>query len=518
MIGPATSLGDLLGLLYKEGKRRLLLVTALFSGSAILALVVGMNLPKKWDAYAVLQVDNTNIIKPLMEGRAVATSAVEQTAIVTQVVLSKKTMREMLLFGGWLRPPPAPQLDPREEQRLLDKLRAAIKIDAQRDGLIRIAYHDSDQQRSFKVANKLAEIYVREATEGQERESREAFDFIDRQVKEYGDKLADAHEKVLHYYRNQDMGLPPPPAAPGTPQPRVSTDQLASLRAEEATLSAQLGRTAPLRSNNNDLRQAEERARTRTIELQGQLDRLLVTYTDEHPDVRRLKRELQAAQDEQTRAESAAQERRKASDAASALDDQVAAAARLRLENVRARIAQLTGKPIRRRTASAAVDQEIKLDPEMRGVGHDTRLSELLRQYESTRDIYQDLLKRRENARVSMMLDAERRGLTLKVQEAAEMPVIPSSLRLMHVVIIGMILAMLVPLGFLLAVVALDRRVRSPDQIVRLAKVPLLVSVGYTPARRDMSRERKRMILVALMVASVLMVYAGALVYKLKTS
>src|SRR4051812_21375289 len=108
MIGPATSLGDLLNLLFKEGKRRLLTVTALFSATAILALGAGLSMPKKWDASALLLAEDSNIIKPLMEGRAIATSAADESAVVTQVVLSKKTMREILAFGGWLKPPPAP--------------------------------------------------------------------------------------------------------------------------------------------------------------------------------------------------------------------------------------------------------------------------------------------------------------------------------------------------------------------------------------------------------------------------
>ena len=47
------------------------------------------------------------------------------------------------------------------------------------------------------MTNKLAEIYIRESDEAQTRESREAFEFIDKQVKEYGEKLATYHQQVL---------------------------------------------------------------------------------------------------------------------------------------------------------------------------------------------------------------------------------------------------------------------------------------------------------------------------------
>jgi hypothetical protein len=218
-----------------------------------------------------------------------------------------------------------------------------------------------------------------------------------------------------------------------------------------------------------------------------------------------------------TRSEQAATERRSAVEAASALDDQVTTAARARLEQVRARIAKITGVPVQRhRTPHTSVAAEIRVDPEMRGVGSDIKLSELLRRYESTRDIYSDLLKRRENARVSMVLDAERRGLTLRIQEAAEMPVIPSSLRLMHITLIGLIFAALVPLGILLAIVALDKRVRSPIQIEKLAKVPLLVSINYTPQKREVTLLKSRGFIALLMMAGVFAVYAAAFIIKMR--
>jgi polysaccharide chain length determinant protein (PEP-CTERM system associated) len=519
MTAPSQSLGDVVALLYKEGKRRLLPLTGLFSVIALVALAVGLNLPKKWDASATILAEESNIIKPLMEGRAFATGVQDQTAIVTQTVLSRKILREVLAFGGWLKPAPAPQPDPREEEQMLAKLRGRIRIESPREGLIRISYHDREQERSYKIANKLAEIYVREATGAKERESREAFDFIDKQVKEYGDKLTESHEKVLAYYRGQDTPAEAPaPVDPARPKPKVSGEELAALRAEELTLSAQLGqKSKAVVMNPAEIRQAEERARARVIDLQGQLDRLLVSYTDSHPDVRRLKREVTAAQEELLRSQQATSERQRASDAASALDDEVTRAAKARLDQVRKRIAALTGSNVRRPRSAAAMAVAQTADPEMRGVGHDIKLSELLRRYESTRDIYNDLLKRRENARVSMVLDAERRGLTMRIQEAAEMPVIPSSLRIMHLTLIGLFLAVLIPLGLLFAIVKLDRRVRSPQQIERLARVPLLVSIAYKPAQKDVVRERSRGLFVILMVAGVFAVYAATFLIKMKS-
>jgi len=512
MAPSATPFGDLVALLLKEAKRRLVTLTALFSLIALAMLAVGIMIPKRYDCLTTLSVESGNIIKPLMEGRAF-TAPVDRASVASEVLFSRKTLREVLAFGGWLDPP----LSPREEDRAMTRLKTQIHIDSPREERLRIAYSDTDPERCLKIANKLSEIFLRESTGTKERESREAFEFIDKQVKEYGDKLASAHENVIAYYRGQDpTAAPETPGPAPAPRPRLRSEDLAALRAEEASLSIQLNRksTAP---SPQEQRQVEDQYRMRAAQLQSDLERLLATYTEQHPDVKRVSRELAAAKEELRRAETARKDHERAIAATSALDDEVAKAARARLEEVRRKIAAAGGgsrhpSPIRPTVARDTPD------PELKGVGQDATLSELLRRYESTRDIYQDFLKRRETARVSMMLDSEHHGVGYRVQEAAELPVNPSGLRLMHFCLAGLLLALLIPLGLLFALVRLDPRVRSPEQIERLARVPLLVSIPFEAARRDQSRQRARLVVVGLMLAGVFAIYALAFVVKLKMS
>src|SRR5262249_27418579 len=154
---------------------------------------------------------------------------------------------------------------------------------------------------------------------------------------------------------------------------------------------------------------------------------------------------------------------------------------------------------------------------EMRGVGLDTTQSELFRAYDSTREVYQDLLKRRENARVVMDLDAERRGFNMRVQEEAEVPATASSLRLMQIGILGLVLAVLVPIGLLFAIVKLDRRVRTAQQVERLAHVPLLVAIPYESGRLR-SLAGRRTFKAAMLVFGVFVVYGTAFVIKMMST
>ncbi|MGB8295008.1 MAG: hypothetical protein WCG85_06240, partial [Polyangia bacterium] len=244
----------------REARRRILLVSSFFAVVASGSLAVGLLLPKTWECSAVLVPDST-AIKPLMEGRMGSLASDTQLAVIIQTVQTRKIMREVLAFGGWLKP----KLLPAEEELLLAKLRSQLHIENTREAMIRISYRDDDPKRTFLITNKMVEILIREAANAKETSSRETYEFIERQVKEYGDELAVAHEKLLAYYRGQ--GVPVAASESDSPTeetsaqrrgtgPRMSAEQVAKLRAEEATLTAQLARARAALPSSDESRHA----------------------------------------------------------------------------------------------------------------------------------------------------------------------------------------------------------------------------------------------------------------------
>jgi polysaccharide chain length determinant protein (PEP-CTERM system associated) len=485
MTQPVTPPAETVTLMLKEGRQRVIALAAIFAVVALGALAVGVLKPKDYQAQAVILVEDKNIITPLMAGRAVATEVSDQASIVSQAMQSRRILREILVLGGW-----GDEEDPRAQERMLVRLSQRIRINRMRPELIKVSYVDNDPKRCLAITRKLADIYVRESMAAKARQSSEAYEFIDRQVTEYAAKVADAHAQVQEYHRRHGdpklrAAKPSDPAA--RPRaPRVPPEELAALRAEEAALAAQIG--------SGELRLGRQRRAERVGQLQRELETLLGTYTERHPNVRRVREELQIAQEE--------------AEKAAAQDERSERAARARLEEVRTRIAAASEGGPRSRAEQAS-------SPEMRLVAEDSALSELLRRYESAREAHQDMLKRRENARVSMDLDAEQRGLTLRVYEEPELPLVPIGMRLMHFTLIGIVLAGAVPLGLLFALVRLDPRVRSPQQIERIARVPLLVSIPHGRTSQDQTRDRRRVGVALALVGCVFVTYAVFLVVRI---
>lgn len=520
-----SGLNETLAVLMTEGRRRILLLTIVFTVVALLALVIGLYRPKRYESSSLLIVESANIIKPLMDGRAVTMPIADQVAVTVQGIASKRILREILASGGF---PEIPR-DPKEEERVLAKLRAAIHIKTVRDQMVRISYEDTDPQRTYRVATLVTEIFIRESAESKQRESREAFEFISRQAKDYGEQLAKAHQELLAYYSG---GQAPGDAAtpgglvpgvvkegPGRSGGRMSAEELAALRAEEAALVEQLSKTkGGPPATPGERKQAVDRHRAQVTQLKAELERLSITYTDNHPDVARVRRELAQAEAELDKAVQAQRVVDQETEASDDLENQVVRGARARLEVVRRRLAAANAGSGGRSIPLPGVDGRRDgpgADPELRGVGKDTVGAELLRRYTATRDIYQDMLKRRENARVSMDLDAEQRGLSMRIQDPAEMPVTASGLRLLYVILIGLIISVAVPCGLLVLLVQLDQRIRSQTQIAGLTRVPLLVSIPFEPPHQDRSRERVRTMAIVVMVTAVFAVYAASLAVRM---
>jgi hypothetical protein len=132
-------------------------------------------------------------------------------------------------------------------------------------------------------------------------------------------------------------------------------------------------------------------------------------------------------------------------------------------------------------------------------------LAEITRDYEVNRDIYHDLLRRRENARVSMNLGQTEQGPAFRIQEPANLPVQRTGLQLMHVLLAGCLLSLVLPAAFVFAKLTFDPRIRRPALIATDLKLPILAVVPRFTARSDLVTLKGEVgALLALMAASVL--------------
>lgn len=493
-----------LPLLGEEMRRRPVMLAATFAGIALFALLIGVMLPRKYASSTTILVQESNIIAPLMEGRAVPTGVSDRAGITREVAFSKKVMHRILEIGGWMEDEPTPV----EQDKLIEKIIARTDISNPRSNLIQITYTDPSPERAFEVTRNLANLVIEESLATKERESRQAYEFIDEQVHQYHAKLTDAETK-LEQYRSAN-----PDARAGVDadvnarigelrrQIESAKLELIDQRSEEAALQSQL-------SGESEISAVQTRAsefRARLLELQAERDRLLLSFTEQHPDVVRVQHQIRDLE-EVLKQETDRQQAR------SAQGGSINSASEFNPLYTELRSKLATAQRRTAATASRIATAQEMLDGELarsvRIASSESALAELTRDYEVNRDLYQDLLKRRENARVSMNLDAERRGLSFRIQEPAALPLRPAGLRLLYVAIGGLLLAVLVPVLLLLGLVKLDPRVRTPRQLETLAGLPVLGVIPRFPTRATRARNLRRLSLAAMLFACVPVAYGA---------
>lgn len=500
-------LGEMVPILLTEGRRRMITLGAIFAAIALAALVIGMVWPKKYDSSTTILVQESNIVTGLMEGRAIATGVANRASLASEVIFSRKVMNDILVTGGWMaqKPPPSPV----EQDRLIEQITDRTKIKSPSDNLIQITYSDSNADRSFKITQRMAELFISESLAAKERESRNAFTFISSQVDAYHKKLTDAEDN-LKAYREANIDARPGGEADSNSrisQLRTQVEQarmdLMEQRSRESMLSSQL-------SGESEVSTVQTRAgqtRVQLAELQGQLDKLLLTYTDNYPDVVRIRHQMQDLRESLQRSES--QKTTAKAPEPSAIDDTVRY--NPLYQQIRSKLSEVRSSAAATASRMSMIEGmlDAELDRSKRIANSENALSELTRDYEVNRDIYQDLLKRRENARLSMDLDEKQQGLTFRIQEPAVMPLRPSGLRLMHFAIAGLGLGLLMPIGLLFGYTRYDPRVRSAAQIERIAGVPVLASIPVYATAADRRRHFVQGSVLLIIILSVLAAYAA---------
>jgi polysaccharide chain length determinant protein (PEP-CTERM system associated) len=474
------------------------LVVAIFVIVNAAMLTAGLQWPKGYTASTSILVDERTIIQPLMQGAAVATDALDRSKNAREVIFGRKIMDLVLEYGGWLKAEPSVE----ERELLIEGIKKRTVISTVGKNILRIEYQDPDPERAARVTEKFAELFMQASIAAKAAESAAAFDFIEKQTQEYQDKLTRTEEE-LKELRSSSMDARASNEGEVTTRLNdlhrrieATTQELREAEVKETSLGRQVSGEAESSAEIS----REGQYRTRIGELQSKLDTLRLSYHDTHPDIVQVKQQIQ----DLTNGLNTQRERREQMKRTGRFESEEVVInnpiyLQLRrelsqnqssIEALKARLAEL------RRQLQDEVGRGKRMH-----IG-DARLAELTRDYQVNRDIYQDLLRRRENARVSMNLDRERQGLSFKIQEPVTLPQSPVGPRFLHFVVAGMLLGVLIPLGLLYARLHFDPRIRIGSAIAVAHKLPMVTVVPHLWSPAELKSLRWELVALTLLVVA----------------
>ncbi|MCC5887236.1 MAG: hypothetical protein JJT88_12460 [Gammaproteobacteria bacterium] len=370
-------------------------------------------MPDLYRADTRLYVDTASMLNRLLAGVAMDSSEVDQEFL-------RLAQRSLLTRPNLERIARETDMDiqavtPQQRERMLSGLASQIRVRAEstqrrgQENLFQLSYEHPDPDHALRVVRAVHDVFI-ESVLGLTRRDTEKMDvFLDRQIAHYEERL-EAAEEQRKRFRQENAGL-----LPGEGQNYFSMLHAARERLREAELNltrsqrmrddlqqqvAALpgGAAGPLLAEPGSAAAMPASTVAQIRSLEQRLAELEMSYTDQHPDVVATRRQL---------------ERLRGPDgeipAGSELDTGSgdAIADRFRLQDLRAELARAQAAVASER---ASVEEYRRRMHELEGAVNtipqvEAEMARLNRDYNIVRQQYEQLVSRRESARMSREAD-----------------------------------------------------------------------------------------------------------------
>lgn len=417
-------------------------------------MVVGMNWPQTYSTSTMIFVDRSNIIQPLLAGKANFTDLTR----ASEMIYSRKLMLRVAKEVGII----TPETSLEAQEGIIGGLRSSVKLKSEQGNYFSIKYTNQNPDRAFSIINAVVDAFIKESAATRREESRAAFEFIDEQVNSYKRQLQIAEDKIKEFQSKNLDGTT------GSVTQKISTlrqnieDQKLLIGETEIQIKAieeQLNKEGQAIQLSNKV-DAEKR---RLQNLQNQLDILRLSYQETYPDIVNLKEQIEA----QKLVIDAMQADGYVS--SSTVNDGIEDPLFDQLRKQKSQV-ELNVLSQKRRLASLEKLLKEEYARAERIASKQAELQELNRDYSVIKENYEQMLDRKEKARLSMTLDVQGQGLNYKIHEPAVYPLSPIGLQFHHFAMIAPIAGLAVAIGLICVYVVLDARVRSP--MLLMSKLP----------------------------------------------
>lgn len=472
---------------------------------ALVTSIVARLLPDQYRSEAMVLIEPQqvpeNYVKP-----TVTTSIQERLTSITRQILSRSRLEALIQ-----------ELDLYPELRrralmedVVEQMREDITVKVDRATSFRVSYVSTNPVTAMKVTERLAQFFIDENLRDRQGLAQGTSDFLASQLEDARRRLADQEHKLEVYRREHPGELPSQQQSNLT---AVSSIQMQMQGVMDAA-SRDRDRLRDLQRERDDLTSTPPAdVQTDSTSPEGKLEsarRMLAAlqqrYTPNHPDVIRMRREVQKLENDVAAMPTPG--------LGSPMTGPEQKRAR-RISDLDAQIAQTTAR-IKHRD-----DEQKRLQSEQRAYQakadaapiRETELIGLTRDYGTLQDLYASLLKKSEESRMASELESRQIGEQFRLLDPARMPERPFSPNRLLIAIAGA--AGGLALGLLLAALAeyRDNSFAVDHEVVAVLALPVLAMIPEMLTHGERRRLRMRRVLASTVGLLALTVAAGAVIW-----
>jgi protein tyrosine kinase modulator len=447
--------------------------------------LVVWKMPDAYVATARIYVDTSSVLRPLLKGLAIQPNINERVDMMTRTMLSRPNLEKLMRMTD---------LDleistEEEKEDMLEDLADAITLEGERRNAslysVGVQHHDRDLAK--RLVQALITVFIENSLSDKRADSSDAQDFLDNQIAEYEKRMVQAEDRVAKFKQANFDVL-------GGDEGYYSRLQLANTDLEEAELllsemmnrkqelERQLAGEEPFFMSSGIATPESMTPLDRRIQaLKAQLDGLLSRYTDKHPEARQIQSMIADLEDEKRQAYGQVR-RAGGSVSPSMANSPVYLEMRSSLAETNAELAELQVRVVEYKRRAEELAHKVNIIPEV-----EAQLKQLDRDYEVVVKQHQQLMGRRESARLSGDVEQNANDVNFRVVEPPYVPSKPSEPNKILLNIAVLVLAMGGGAGIALLCVLISPVITNSRSLEDITGMPVL---GVVPL--NMSQEQKK--------------------------
>lgn len=440
-------------------------------------------IPNQYESSARVFVDSNTLLRPLLEGIAVAPNTTNQTDLVRRLLLGRQQI-EAVIDKTDLRDRARSE---RKREDMIRTLMKEIKItgdssspQAREANIYSISYSDTDRQLAYTVVRTLLDSFVRQSVRANRTDASTAQLFLRDQISQYETRLTESEARLADFKRRNVDTMPD---ERGGYFERLQ-NEVRSLDQLKSSLTVALYERNELRGKllggSNAEENGNQAARRASIETSvdgrikeatARLEDMLLRFTEQYPDVIALRETITRLEDQRSAEINSMRQNQNALGSPRSSTSLVAQNLQIALNQKEVEVASLQIQVKDRQSRVDLLRNHINTLPEV-----EAELLRLNRDYTVTKTEYERLLQRLESARLSEAADRvdEVRFKIIDPPVEALLPTKPKRSLLLG----GMLL---LSIGAGIGLAWLRSHVRpvfvNPSDLARLATVPVIGTV-----------------------------------------
>lgn len=488
--------------LYSAYRNKYLFALVTFSVMTAIS-IYGFTLPKKYKADTTVFVEK-NVIDELVQGIAITPNIEDRIKVIQYALLSRDLITRTLAD---IESDIFTQAKAKQQAYISDLIdRTSVRTTRNMDRFT-VSIVDKDPAFAQRFINTLVGKYVEQNISSKRDETYGANRFLEEQLAVFKEKLQRAEDKIIEFRKRQGVYFSADEAA--------TLDNIRELLLEIENLSLTqetlIARKRQLKKQLNATQStvafvSESGEGDRLAAMQTRLNTLLLRYTDNYPEVVRLRAEIDSLKQRLTEPEAAEPER--ATTTMTSLNP-LHQELQGQLFELEAELTSLNARKKRLEQTVAKREGELKEVPTAK-----KELGILTQERDSYRNIYNDLLARMGLSEVSKQMEIGNRAATFRIVDPALLPEIPVSPNMLKMFLLAVAGGLASGFGIVFLLENMDSRVRD----VGFAEALGVDVLAVIPSIEDpalVNRRRKADVLLVAFSGLYLVSLCGVFAYVL---